>query len=162
MEIWVTSLRIRIIANNAPYKPAATFKLIIVFTVLVFVSTTLHAPILFMKRVELTKVAGNETGEENYYFHVVQTEFGKSRASLLLQNLVTFVRVISTSVVLVSLNLAAMYMYWAFLDRKSKFPNFKSINKANALCKSFFITQAIFYFHKNSEKQRRHKLKPSK
>jgi hypothetical protein len=116
MEIWVTTVRIRIIANNAPYKPAATSRLIIVFTVLVFVSTTLHAPILFTKRVELAKMVENETSQDSNYVHVVQTEFGKSRSSLILRNFVTFVRIISISVILVALKLVAICKYWSILN----------------------------------------------
>jgi hypothetical protein len=121
MEIWVTTLRIRIIATTVPFKPTASSKLVVGLTVLLFASLFLHAPLLFMKRVELI----NEVGNETYYYQVTQTEFGKSRTSLIIENMISIVRILCASVVLVALNLVAVYMYSSILNRKPKLLDFK-------------------------------------
>jgi hypothetical protein len=138
MEIWVTSIRIGIVTHNGPYSPTATYRLVIGFTVLLLASIALHAPLLFMKRVELTNVMGND----HHYYHEVQTEFGKTRTSLILQMLVILVRVMCTSVVLVTLNIIAIWMYWSFLHRKPESVDLKCI-------KSDFLPLIIIFFPLN-------------
>jgi hypothetical protein len=96
-----------------------------------------HAPLLFMKRVELTSVMENATSHDHHYYHVVQTEFGRSFASLVLQNLIIFVRILCTLVFLVALNTIAICMYWSFLDRKPKLFDLKCKKEDSLLVFNF-------------------------
>jgi hypothetical protein len=115
MEIFIQLHRTLIVLNRLPaFKFISTCKWASLF--MLIVSLLVYTPVLFMKRIELKPSDGYTTRPNEY--HLVRTEFGKSKLSQLILDIINFVRIFLVIGVIFVLNLIIMIRFRLFLKKR--------------------------------------------
>jgi hypothetical protein len=83
------------------------------------VALLVYTPVLFMKRIELKSLNGNNSNTtELKEYHLVRTEFGKSNVSHNLLNSINFIRIFLIICILLVLNLVILIRFRIFLKKR--------------------------------------------